>query len=61
MRRHLLLTVIAAAIACAAPAFAQQKPFKVALIEDKTGPLEAYAKQPSPGCSWASNTPPTAR
>jgi branched-chain amino acid transport system substrate-binding protein len=29
----------------AAPALAQQGPVKVALIEDKTGPLEAYAKQ----------------
>ena len=29
----------------AAPTLAQQGPVKVALIEDKTGPLEAYAKQ----------------
>jgi len=28
-----------------APALAQQGPVKVALIDDKTGPLEAYAKQ----------------
>ena len=45
MRRHLLLTAIAAVVACAAPVYAQQKPVKVALIEDTTGPLEAYAKQ----------------
>jgi len=28
-----------------APALAQDKPIKIALIQDKTGPLEAYAKQ----------------
>ncbi len=33
-------------LALAAPALAQQgKPIKIAIIEDKTGPLEAYAKQ----------------
>jgi len=45
MRRHLLLSAIAAVFAMGAPASAQQKPVKVALIEDTTGPLEAYAKQ----------------
>ena len=44
-----LLRVLVGALpllALAAPALAQQgKPVKVALIEDKTGPLEAYAKQ----------------
>src|SRR6202043_845816 len=28
-----------------APALAQDKPIKIALIQDRTGPLEAYAKQ----------------
>ena len=30
---------------CAAPAFADEKPIKIGFIVDKTGPLEAYAKQ----------------
>src|SRR5689334_11207100 len=39
-----------AALALAVPAMAQQgKPVKVALIADKTGPLEAYAKQTEAG------------
>jgi branched-chain amino acid transport system substrate-binding protein len=49
MRRRLGL---AAALACALvgpgvapPAHAQATPVKIALIQDKTGPLEAYAKQ----------------
>jgi branched-chain amino acid transport system substrate-binding protein len=33
----------------AAPALAQQKPLKVALIHGKTGPLEAYARQTEAG------------
>ena len=33
------------ALAIAGPALAQGKPLKIALIQDKTGPLEAYAKQ----------------
>src|ERR1700688_3382948 len=33
------------AFGLAAPALAQDKPIKIALIQDKTGPLEAYAKQ----------------
>jgi branched-chain amino acid transport system substrate-binding protein len=38
------------ALGLAAPALAQQgKPVKVALIADKTGPLEAYAKQTEAG------------
>jgi len=42
--RHMLAA--AALLALAGPALAQPaKPIKVALIEDKTGPLEAYAKQ----------------
>lgn len=32
-----------------ASAFAQEKPVKIALVIDKTGPLEAYAKQTSDG------------
>ena len=44
MRRHSLLAALAA-LALATPAWAQPKPVKVALIEDTTGPLEAYAKQ----------------
>ncbi len=42
MRLHLLAATLL--IGFAAPAMAQ-KPLKIALIEDKTGPLEAYAKQ----------------
>ena len=46
MRTILHLVVPAAlALAAAMPAAAQQKPVKVALIEDSTGPLEAYARQ----------------
>jgi ABC-type branched-subunit amino acid transport system substrate-binding protein len=44
----LLLWALAAVFVfgLAVPAFAQQgKPLKLALIEDKTGPLEAYVKQ----------------
>jgi branched-chain amino acid transport system substrate-binding protein len=37
--------VMACMLAVSAPAFAQQKPVKIAIIEDETGPLEAYAKQ----------------
>ena len=43
---RLCLLPFVALFAFAAPALAQQgKPVKVALIADKTGPLEAYAKQ----------------
>ena len=42
-RRELLGAALAAGVA--APAVAQGKPVKVALIADRTGPLEAYAKQ----------------
>ena len=38
-------TFLSLAAALAAPTLAQTTPLKVALIEDKTGPLEAYAKQ----------------
>jgi branched-chain amino acid transport system substrate-binding protein len=41
-----LASVLAGLLLLAGPAVAQQgKPLKVALIEDRTGPLEAYAKQ----------------
>ena len=33
----------------AAQAYAAESPIKIALIADKTGPLEAYAKQTSAG------------
>jgi len=36
---------LAFALFCAAPAFADEKPIKIGFIVDKTGPLEAYAKQ----------------
>jgi branched-chain amino acid transport system substrate-binding protein len=49
MRRSVLPLALAA-FALATPALAQQgKPVKVALIADKTGPLEAYAKQTAAG------------
>ena len=56
MRRQLKLQghglfVIGAILAAswAAQAFAGENPIKIALIADKTGPLEAYAKQTSAG------------
>ncbi len=42
-RRDFLAAALASSLA--EPAFAQGKPVKVALIADRTGPLEAYAKQ----------------
>jgi branched-chain amino acid transport system substrate-binding protein len=36
---------LVAALGLAPPVFAQQKPIKIAFIQDLTGPLEAYAKQ----------------
>jgi branched-chain amino acid transport system substrate-binding protein len=45
--RLLMAALLAAALA--APAIAAEKPVKVALIADKTGPLEAYAKQTAAG------------
>jgi branched-chain amino acid transport system substrate-binding protein len=41
----ILLATVLLPVAAMAPARAQGKPLKIALIEDKTGPLEAYAKQ----------------
>jgi branched-chain amino acid transport system substrate-binding protein len=38
-----------AALALAVPAVAQGKPVKIAFIQDKTGPLEAYAEQEAIG------------
>jgi branched-chain amino acid transport system substrate-binding protein len=52
--RPFALAALTAGVACAAvtaslAARAEDKPVKVALIADKTGPLEAYAKQTSAG------------
>ncbi len=40
---------VIAALGLAGPALAQSKPIKIAFIQDKTGPLEAYAEQESVG------------
>ena len=46
LRSGLVLAVGAAlALTTAAQLHAEEKPIKIALIVDKTGPLEAYAKQ----------------
>jgi branched-chain amino acid transport system substrate-binding protein len=45
MQRRTLVALAALTAAVAAPAFAQSKDIKIALISGKTGPLEAYAKQ----------------
>jgi len=45
MISRLLPLAAALALAFAAPAPAAEKPIKIALVADKTGPLEAYAKQ----------------
>ena len=47
----LRLFAVGAALAAlwAAQAYAGESPIKIALIADKTGPLEAYAKQTSAG------------
>lgn len=42
---HRLLAAVLLAALAAGPVLAQPKPVKVTLVEDKTGPLEAYAKQ----------------
>ena len=44
-RRLLLAALGLATMLAPATGFAQPRPVKVTLIEDKTGPLEAYAKQ----------------
>ncbi len=44
-KRQLAASVLAAPIAFAGGARAADKPLKIAVIQDKTGPLEAYAKQ----------------
>jgi branched-chain amino acid transport system substrate-binding protein len=45
-----ILLAVSLVFGLAAPVFAQQSPpVKIALIEDKTGPLEAYAKQSAVG------------
>jgi branched-chain amino acid transport system substrate-binding protein len=49
MRIHLMaMTVLALGLA-AGVAVAEEKPIKIALVADKTGALEAYAKQTSAG------------
>jgi branched-chain amino acid transport system substrate-binding protein len=45
MKIHTSLAVAALALSLAVPAFAQDKPVKVAVIQDSTGPLKAYADQ----------------
>jgi branched-chain amino acid transport system substrate-binding protein len=49
MRIHLMTMTLLAAGLAASAAMAEEKPIKIALIADKTGPLEAYAKQTSAG------------
>ncbi len=48
MKRFIVGAALAA-MAFAAPAVAQEKPIKIAVIYSKTGPLEAYAKQTEAG------------
>jgi branched-chain amino acid transport system substrate-binding protein len=46
MKFHSTLAVAALALGVALPAFAQaDKPIKIAVIQDSTGPLQAYAEQ----------------
>jgi branched-chain amino acid transport system substrate-binding protein len=47
--KRLIVGAALAAMAFAAPAVAQEKPIKIAVIYSKTGPLEAYAKQTEAG------------
>ena len=42
---RLVSLAVAAAIGLAAPAWADEKPIKIAIVADKTGPLQAYADQ----------------
>jgi branched-chain amino acid transport system substrate-binding protein len=49
MRIHVLAMAVLVASLAASGAVAEEKPIKVALIADKTGLLEAYAKQTSAG------------
>lgn len=48
-RVSLASLAVLAALGLAGPALADSKPIKIAFIQDKTGPLEAYAKQESVG------------
>jgi|GEM_PF-4695729 len=47
--KHLRLALSLLLISTAAFA---QKPLRIALVEDSTGPLEAYAKQSRTGFMW---------
>jgi len=49
MKLHSIALALTVAGALTATAFADEKPVKIALVIDKTGPLEAYAKQTSAG------------
>jgi branched-chain amino acid transport system substrate-binding protein len=46
---HRLVLAAALIAGLASPGLAEEKPIKIALIADKTGPLEAYAKQTAAG------------
>ena len=55
LRNGVLLAVGAVLVVLAAAhVHAAETPIKIALIADKTGPLEAYAKQTSAGFAMAS-------
>ena len=49
MKLRSIALALTVAGALTATAFAEEKPIKIALVADKTGPLEAYAKQTSAG------------
>jgi len=49
MKLHSIALALTIAGALTSSAFAEEKPVKIALVTDKTGPLEAYAKQTSAG------------
>ena len=61
MKRSLRWLAAVAFAASAGIAFGQAKEIRIAHVYDKTGPLEAYAKQSSIGLMMASSTPPAAR
>ena len=49
MKLRSIALALTIAGALTSSAFAEEKPVKIALVTDKTGPLEAYAKQTSAG------------
>ena len=49
MKLRSIALALTIAGALTASSFAEEKPVKIALVTDKTGPLEAYAKQTSAG------------